>query len=323
MRKYKTGLPRTSTQTRLKLIAGLIIVLQSPFSLSEKEFATKKIGAHPIIVRHIAVPEDRVYDRRSRYFVELLELVLSKTDVPFQLKSIPTPAVPSSRNIKYMQEGRFDVTWMHTSNEREKTLRPIRIPIFRGLSGWRLFFVQDKNYRMFSAITSISTLKALKAVQGHDWPDIAVLKENQFQVRASFGWNGAFNMLVNERADYFPRGLMEIWDEMEKLNNHFIRAGDDPSAAIAIDSHLALVYPTAFYLYVSPSNPELANSIETGFLKAYADGSFETLFKQYFSDDISKSNLKDRILFAVPNPNLPPDTPIDNKSLWFNMTNGW
>jgi len=270
-----------------------------------------------LLVRHIVVPEDRVYTHRFEYFIDLLQLALTKSGQPFLLEAVPIPPVPTTRNIRYLKEGRFHVTWMHTDTAREEQVRPIRVPIFRGLIGWRLLMIHQDNAELFSSINSINTLKALKAGQGHDWPDTAILKNHHFNVRTSYNWKGIYNLLQNKRIDYFPRGIIEIWDEIERLEKHLIETNPNDNLNTIIDNNIALNYPSAFYFFVANENELLAQALERGFLEAYKDGSFQQLFMAYFGEDIRRSKLINRTIYTLTNDALPKDTPLHDKTLWF------
>jgi len=253
------------------------------------------------------VPTDPVYLKRSQYFEAVLQLALEHSKEPFKLTPVSVPPVPASRVVMLMAEGRFNVAWVHTDPLREQALRPIRIPIFRGLGGWRLLFVREDERDLFQNLTTIDELKQRLAGQGHDWPDTEILKKAGFTVRTSVSRNSLFQLLKYKRIDYFPRGLFEIWDE-EKL----------PAAAnLIVENHLAIRYPTAFYLFVDKNNERLANALEIGLERAVSDGSFQALFMEHMGDTLRKAELHKRLILEIPNPLLPPKTPLNRKELWF------
>jgi len=47
-----------------------------------------------------------------------------------------------------------------------------------------------------------------------------------------------------------------------------------------------------------------------------ADGSFQTLFEQTVGAQLARARLAERLWLRVPNPNLPPDTPLLDGKLW-------
>ena len=61
----------------------------------------------------------------------------------------------------------------------------------------------------------------------------------------------------------------------------------------------------------------LAKTIEDGLEKALKDGSFDKLFLEYHGDVLARANVKNRTVIDLPNPFLPPLTPLNRKDLWF------
>lgn len=304
-------------------------VFMAAFMLSQTSFADKlenpaiDVGL-PLDVRYIVVPDDKVYLDRFIYINELLHLLMRKSGSQFTLEAVEVKPVPTSRNVMFLKQDRFNVIWIHTDAMREKDLRPIRYPVFRGLMGWRLFLIKKEMAERFESINSLDTLRVLKCGQGHDWPDVKILAHAGFNVRTSFNWDGIYHLLANDRIDYFPRGVVEIWAEKEKIDNRNIGVRYDNFSMI--EEHIALRYPTAFYLFVTKKNEALAQVLEQGFENAIADGSFNQLFLKHFGKYIAASKLYQRRVFTIDNPNLPKETPLDRKALWFSVgdiTKGW
>ena len=115
-----------------------------------------------------------------------------------------------------------------------------------------------------------------------------------------------FDMLQVGRFDYFPRSIMEVWDEER------IHAGK----GLVVEQTLVMHYPTAYYFFVNKKNTALASTIETGLKRAIKDGSFDQLFNQEFGDDIQRSRMASRKKLELTNPLLPPKTPLGQKELW-------
>lgn len=268
-------------------------------------FFTPNITSASIIV-HYPRPESAA-DMRANYFSELLSLCLAKSGKAYLLKPSAFH-VQQARALKLIEMNNgIDVFWTFTTSEREKKLMPIRIPIDRGLFGWRLFLIKASNQILFNEINTAPQLAKLRAGQGHDWPDTDILQANHFLISGSTTYESLFEMLARNHIQYFPRALMEV--ELE-LNAH-------PNYDLAIEPRLALHYPTALYFFVNKKNTELAADIEKGLRKTIEDGSFKKLFDRHFSDTIRKSNLTKRTIITINNPLLPPKTPLSETRLWF------
>ena len=132
-----------------------------------------------------------------------------------------------------------------------------------------------------------------------------------FNVVTGSCYEGLFHMLINDRFDYFPRGVNEIFQE------HTIRQKSLPQMVIEPTKALYLPLPT--YVFVSPKHPELAQRIETGLRAIIQDGSFNRLFRKFHQDNIRKANLDQREIFTLDNPLLPADSPIENNELWIHL----
>ena len=252
-------------------------------------------------------PEASV-DSRNEYPVELLQLVFKKAGGVYEL--VPNKVVmPQLRSIKELQNnhGDIDVMWTMTSKSRESLLRPIRIPIDKGLIGGRIALVTEPNQDLFKNVTSAADLSKFSAGQGYGWPDVDILRANQIQVVDSSTYTGLFNMLSNKRFAFLPRSLDEIWPELKQYQ----------AQGLAADQYLALHCPAASYYFVNKKNAKLAANIEKGLNLAIADGSFERLFRQYFEDGIKRADLKNRIVIELANPLMSDETPLARKELWF------
>ncbi|MGZ3184869.1 MAG: substrate-binding periplasmic protein [Telluria sp.] len=257
---------------------------------------------------------DHAYHGRlpEHYPIRLLELALERAGRADKLR----PAsfmMTQSRCLLELQAGRsLDVMWTMTSRQREQELLPVRIPIYRGLIGWRLLLVRARDVGRFRALRSLEDLRAMIALQGHDWPDTQILRANGFRVQTAADYAGMFKMLASGRIDYFPRAVNEIWNEAEAA------AAD----GLVIEPTLALHYPTAFYFFVNKSNTALAAAIETGLNGMLADGSFERLFNEYHGEILAKSGLHGRRVFELANPLLPEATPLGRRELWYTPERG-
>lgn len=258
-------------------------------------------------------PATMQQDPRSYYPIALLRLALQKSGGDYQLK--PSKRDQSQRrSLRQLAAGKgMDVVWTFTSIEREKNLLPIRIPIDRGLLGWRLLLVRSDERDALNGAVDLTRLQSLRAVQGHDWPDLPILEYNHFKVIPSTYYQGMFTMLQLGRVDYFPRSISEIDSELAA----------HAAEGLAIADGLVLYYPAPSYFFVSPKRPDLAKKIELGLRMAIADGSLQQLFLQHFAQDIRRARLNERRIIRLQNPYLNKETPLDDASLWFDPQKGY
>lgn len=244
---------------------------------------------------------------QPNYFLALLRLALGKVEADYVLEPVTLANFRESRSVMSVAKGLYDIHWMNTNATRESVLRPIRVPLFKGLIGWRLLMVRQEDRDRFANISSLEPLRELKTVQGHDWPDSDILQENGLPVIRTPHWEGMFKMLYAGRVDYFPRSVVEVWHEQKTFSE----------LNLVVDPHVALVYPSAYYFFVHQDNAPLANAIERGLLLAIEDGSFDRVLMAHFGDSLEKARLNERTIIRLRNPLITPQTPLDRPELWY------
>ena len=247
-------------------------------------------------------------DSRMEYPVRLLELALKKAGVDFVMRANDRP-MPQSAAIKRLAAGiDVNVVWSMTTQEREDQLLPIRIPIDKGLFGYRIAFVRQRDAQTLSHVKSLQDLRLHSAGQGHDWPDTDILRANGLKVVTTSAHQSLFPMMELGRFDYFPRSVLEVWEEV----------GTPAAKDVAIDEHILIHYPAAVYFFVNKSDTPLAHTLEKGLNRAVADGSFDALYYELFGAAIKRAKFGSRQLIRLNNPLLPKETPLSRKSLWLN-----
>lgn len=249
-------------------------------------------------------------DSRASYPLALLKLCEQKSNNSFVLQPSDVHA-QQGRSIVQLTNGKgLDIIWTLSNEARENLLLPIRIPIDRGLIGWRLLLIRERDTELFNRTSTRDQLSLLNAGQGHDWPDVDILRVNNFKVVTSSTYEGLFKMLALGHIQYFPRSIAEIWPE-ESAHKEL---------GINVQQSLIIHYPSAFYFFVNKNNTALANTIESCLKNAIADGSFRKLFDQYHQEAIIKADLSHRTIISLENPLLPKHTPLSTTAYWFSPT---
>ncbi|WP_049721029.1 hypothetical protein [Gilvimarinus polysaccharolyticus] len=249
---------------------------------------------------------DAVYAHRHAYLVALLELALVHSGQRYELEPVTIQTLTGTRNGRNLLSGYYDVNWLHTNISREQDLLPIRIPLFKGITGWRIFLIDGDDQARFSAVDDVTQLKALKAGLGHDWPDTSLMASYGFTIQTSVSRDSLMNMLAAQRVDYFPRSVTEAFEELDMYQYENIR----------VEKSLALMYPTAYYFFVAPNNQHLADVLTAGLESAIVNGDFDDLFERFYGDSITRAQLSSRRVFTLNNPLLSHDTPLERKELW-------
>lgn len=249
-------------------------------------------------------------DALNGYVPALLRLALDRSGRRVDLRESPL-SMAQSRVVLEMQKPNspIDVMWTVTTQQRQNSLLAIRIPIERGLIGWRVALVRRVDLDRWRELTQLRELAKYSAGQKHDWPDAATLRNNGLRVETVGRYESLFSMLAVGRIDYFPRSVLEVVRELES------RAELD----LVIEPHICLHYPSTMYFFVSPSRVDLAAEITSGLERAQADGSFEHLFQQRFRECIDLLRLRERRIFELKNPSLPSDVPTE-RGWWMSPT---
>jgi hypothetical protein len=242
------------------------------------------------------------------YAKGLLKLALSKVETEYDWQE-PVPNTSEERIVNMLADNQLDVVWYASTEGLEERFLPIRIPMYRGLLGYRVLMIQKGTQHKFNNIKTLEDLSHFSLGQGRFWADTQVLESNGLKVVKVLKYEGLFYMLDGARFDAFPRGVHEPWSEMQRYS----------TLDLDVEQNILLSYINPFYFFVNKSNVGLAKDIERGLRIAIEDGSFNEYFLNdpTVKDVITKANLKDRLLIRLTNPGLPKQTPVDDKSLWF------
>lgn len=263
--------------------------------------------AAEIVIRHNKVNEAP----RDRWPIDLINLAVSyDTSNTFRIESTGEP-VNQERLKSMVIDGQLSIMWIGTSIETEQQFRPIRVPLFKGLLGHRIFIIRKGDQARFSRVSSFTDLLQLLAGQGRYWSDTPILESAGIPVVKPVNYVNLFHMLDGERFDYYPRAVHEPWSEVGRFND----------LNLTVETDLMLVYPMPLYFFVAKDNDRLARIMEAGLRKGIDDGSFDKLFMQ--NEDIKSAldltNVANRRVFRINNPGLSAETPLEDKSLWFDI----
>lgn len=254
---------------------------------------------------------EREHELDNWYPLALLKLALEHSGQAYTLQS--SIKMVQSRALKELEQGELvNVVWSMTSIEREAIFKPIRIPIYKGLYGWRLLLTKKDKLHLFEPLKTPAQLKKLYFVQGHDWPDTEILKDNGFQVSTSTSYESLFNMLVKGRGDAFPRSILEVDWELALLAE---------AHSITTVPNVVFTYPAAIYFFVNSQHDDLHHAIQTGLEEIHRNGKFNKLFDHYFAQTIANAKLADKEIIKLENKHLPKLTPVNNSALWFTPEN--
>ena len=265
-------------------------------------------------IDHIRLRSREAKDSRWVYPAELLNAAMARTEKDFGPWEISAsgPIMSRNRTLLALQEGRLiNVHSTATRTEWEEQAIPIRIPIRKGLLGYRLLLIHGQNQELFAKFEKLDELRKLSAGSHYQWSITKVLRNLDFTVVEGTSYVGLFSMLHAQRFDYFPRGVNEIFEELETHQGKLPNLMVEPTKAIYL--------PLPTYFFVSPKYPRLAKRIQVGLERMLEDGSFDQTFEAHHAEHIRQARLAERQIFIVSNPLLPAMTPLGNKRLWLNI----
>jgi hypothetical protein len=249
---------------------------------------------------------------RDRYTLQVLRAALQASSAkygPYELSISPLVMERDRLMLEMVRGELVNLSAQISSLEWERKLIPIRIPIDKGLSSYRISLIDGRRQAQFSAITSLPQLKGLSMGAGRQWSSTAVFSIAGFDVVHGNSTDGLHSMLAANRFVHFPRGVEEVVYEHEGHVAAF--------PALAIESGMAIYMPLPRYFLVAPGQQRLAQRLEYGLHLLINNGSFDKMFHQAYDGVIEKVALRKRRVFKVDNPLLSPETPLAHKAYWY------
>lgn len=197
-----------------------------------------------------------------------------------------------------------------TSPEWEQRLTPIRIPVDKGISSYRISLIDSRNQDLFNSIRTLEQLKALSLGAGRQWSLTTTYKQAGFHVVEGSTSAGLHSMLAAGRFQHFPRAIDEAVYEQAAYVPTF--------PTLSLERSFALYIPSPRYFFIGGGQQQrLAQRLQYGLQILLADGRFDQLFHEFYDGLIEKTGLRKRRIFRLNNPQLSPQTPLSNKALWY------
>jgi len=265
-------------------------------------------------MRYIYHRDSATRETRNTHFWRLLQAVLDRTSEkfgPYELAASAT--IDSDRRIYGLSHPSPDLTvsvFTARTDMAGKAI-PVRIPLDRGLLGYRILLIRSGDQARFDQVRRIEDLRNFTFGLGQAWDDVEIMRAAKIPVVVSGSFDGLFRMLGAGRFDAFSRGASEILDENDKQR--------DAVPNLAIEKGLMLHYPLPVYYWFADSEEgrQLADRVRTGLEAMLADGGFEALFREYYGPQIAALDLDRRRVIELTNPLLGPNEPFDDARLWY------
>ncbi|WP_020561195.1 hypothetical protein [Thiofilum flexile] len=237
-------------------------------------------------------------DIKTDIYFSLLELALQKSGHPYEIKITPVSATTHFHRI-ITHPDLVNIGWIGTSKEIEAQLLPVRIPLLRGMVGYRVFLIRKEDQPIWNEVKTLDNLAQFKALLGRGWSDVAIMRAKNLPVVEGI-YTNLVSMLMSSRGDYYPRSIFEINQQLDETRY----------PTVGIEQSLLLHYPLAIYFFVAPGQIVLRDALQNGLERAMADGSYNELLATHpMTQNIFKTlNLPQRHLIEIDNPFLTDDT---------------
>lgn len=215
------------------------------------------------------MPPKSEFDTIHNYYFELLKKVLDVTESKYgKAKIVFSQKMEQGRALVYLKNGKYiDIHWAGTSKKREEELKAIKIPLLKGLLGFRKFIIHKDNLEKFKKINTLEDLKKYKACQGKHWPDTKILENAEIKVVKNTNYEAMFYQVKSKRCDYFPRAIFEANPEIDSRK--------DILPQLMVYENLALVYDFPMYFFVSKQNENLYKRVKEGLIILFETNEFD------------------------------------------------
>ncbi|MBM4253819.1 MAG: ABC transporter substrate-binding protein [Deltaproteobacteria bacterium] len=242
----------------------------APCAVAQSELGSIQ---HPVKECVLKLPDAPQSDPRNHYPVILIDMALRKTEKeygPCQIKFASSGG--GDRNIIRIESGQLDIIWRVRTKVREERMQSIKIPVYRGLHGYRVLVIRKSDKDKFAQVKSLEDLRKYVAGTGRDWQSTDVLKINTLPFVTADATDSFYPMLSKGRIDYYPRAFHEPIYELEMSG----------TSNLMIEETLLLKYQAADYFYVKKNANELAQRLKLGLERMIADGTRDQLQESAF-----------------------------------------
>jgi hypothetical protein len=228
------------------------------------------------------------------------------------------PGLPMSEKLQVVEmqrpHGSLNTLVLDATQALEETLTPVKIPVDKGLLGYRVFLIRAEDQPRFAGVQSLEQLRQLRFGQQREWSDVAVYQAAGLPVVTGSSYEGLFHMLMLRRFDAFGRGVSEVSGELTHWRKQYPQ--------MAIESELLLYYPLPVYFWFARTDEGRlrAQRVEEGMLALIADGTLDRLFAEEYAATIEQLGLERRRMLMIANPHLSSNHPFDQAAYWFTPT---
>lgn len=254
-------------------------------------------------------------DNRETYKNDVLRRALEITVPEYGafVITIDGPRMSRKRALTEIKTGELVNVYMSPASSlwNENTI-VIKVPIRRGLLSYRLLLVHKTDLPKFKNVKTAEDLRFFRVGLQTGWEAVEIFNQLGFQTVITPSYDGLFKMLDVHRFDFIPRGINDVFDELDSLKTLTPNIVIEPTLALYI------VQPT--YVYVSLTEPRLAQRIAKGLSLMVESGELKKIFYKSFGAALDRAKLSQRRMIKIDNPLFEDEELLKNKKMWFEIS---
>lgn len=263
---------------------------------------------------HAPPPPGQQPSQRNQYTIEVLRTALDRTrDAygPYELR--PSPAMHEKFRPAALEHGDegINISAFPSKSGNSHKLVAVRIPIDRGLMGYRILTIRAADQPRFDAVHSLDDLKAFRFGLLGSWDDVGILQHDGLAIETGTSMEGLLRMLEAKRFDALNISVPPSVELHDRTAAAF--------PGIAIETTLLLHYPMPVYFWFRDTEDgrRRADRVRIGLESMVQDGTLKSLFHKWYGATLARLEVDRRRVVELPNPQLDPADPIDRHALWY------
>jgi len=240
----------------------------------------------------VTIRISRCESKNAPFIFELLTTALKETSPETKLTELG--CFPHLRQRDMLKHGELDVVLLIQSDEYDKNLIPIRVPVTNGLISQRVLVVSKSKTYLYKGIQTLDEFRALNLVGafGKNWFDCKVWTANDLKYETMANWKLIYPQLSssNRSIDYFSRSVLEAAAEIQQYPE------------LTIVPNLLFSYNKNIFLYLSTHSRNLKPVLEKAMSHAQSSGLIDRLLQKHYKEAIESLNLHKRTLIHLETP---------------------
>ena len=263
---------------------------------------------------HAPPPPDQPPSQRNQYTIEVLRTALDRTrDTYGPYELAPSPAMHEKFRplaLEHGDEG-INISVFPSKPGYADKLIPVRIPIDRGLMGYRILTIRAADQPRFDTVHSFDDLKPFRFGLLGSWDDVGILRQAGLAVETGSSMEGLLRMLEAKRFDAFNISVPPTTELHDRTAARF--------PGTAIETTLLLHYPMPVYFWFRDTEDgrRRAERVQIGLESMVEDGTLKSLFHKWYGATLARLEVDRRRVVELPNSQLDPADPLDRHALWY------